>query len=356
MRLGLLCGFLFAWVSAFDAKAEFRVGILLPMTGPSAEYGVAMHNSIRLAVEDAPENFTSIRLILEDSRNDAKTAVAGFQKLSQMDHIDLLYLWGVAPCAAVLPIAESQQVPTIAQCYDATASLRRQFVIRFMNKTQDYMTVLSRELSRRGLKRSGVILSETPFIEEMYEGFQKTLAPENRIDLLGRYHLNEMDLRITVSKMRTGAYDSLGVFLALGQVAQFFRQAREQNLSLPSFGTISFESAQEARTAGGAMEGAFFAGNEVSPEFLTRYRSRFGEDSQNSFAAMAYEFVRLLGDLLASHSELSGKEAFQLFQKSEPRVGKAVPSLRFVDSVSEGKHFEFPLIIKTVERLQPEKK
>ena len=192
-----------------SAVAEFRVGLILPLTGPATEYGLSMKNSIELARLDNPQNFEKISYLLEDSKNDAKTAVSAFQKLVLRDKIQLLYIWGVAPCAAVLPLADIHKVPTIAQCYDERASAGRKYVIRFMNKTEDYMRVLTAALKAEGKERIGVILSETPFIEEMFEGFQRALQNGQKIDLVGRFHLSETDMRVAVSKLKNSKNDSL---------------------------------------------------------------------------------------------------------------------------------------------------
>lgn len=333
-----------------SAVAEFRVGLILPLTGPATEYGLSMKNSIELARLDNPKNFEKISYLLEDSKNDAKTAVSAFQKLVLRDKIQLLYIWGVAPCAAVLPLADIHKVPTIAQCYDERASAGRKYVIRFMNKTEDYMRVLTAALKAEGKERIGVILSETPFIEEMFEGFQRALQNGQKIDLVGRFHLSETDMRVAVSKLKNSKNDSLAVLLALGQVAAFFRQAREQNLNLPAYGTISFESGTEIRSAEGALEGAKFAGNVIRESYRDRYRERFSTESQLSFGALAYEFSRLVGELFSTEREWTANQILDGFRLRDDRLGVAVPWMRFVGGgeSNEGEHFEFPLEMRKV--------
>ena len=45
------------------------------------------------------------------------------------------------------------------------------------------------------------------------------------------------------------------------------------------------------------MDGAVFANNVVSDEFLEKFRNEVGNVSQVGFAALAYEFFKILSDM-----------------------------------------------------------
>ncbi len=339
-------------LAAEPPNKEFRVGLILSMTGHAAEYGEAMNSAILLARREHSDKFSRIRFFLEDSRNEARTAVSAFQKLENADKVHLVYVWGVAPCAAIHPIAEARKVPTVLQCYDRESSAGKRYIVRFMNDAESYMTKLAEELRRRGKKHTGVVLGETPYLEEMYDGFKHALiAPQEHV-LLGRYHANESDFRMSVSRARTADFDSIAVFLAVGQVAQFLRQAREQRILAPFYGTVSFENRREIEASLGGMEGAMFVGNAVKPDFAERFRKHFGAESQLSFAAMAYEFTVLVGELFGEADPLTKEEIITRFVDVPPRDGRAVKRYRFVESPEQGKYFDFPLTLKRVKGLR----
>lgn len=348
MRISILFLLLNMLLPLVAQAEKFRIGVIFPLTGSSAGYGEAMRNAIQLALEENPEAMHNLEFVYEDSRNDAKSALTAFQKLTAADGVNLIFVWGVGPCSAVIPLAEARKVPTVAECYTRQISAGKKYVLRFMNSTEDYMRVLTAELERRGFRRLGMVLSEMPFIEEMYDGLQKELRAGQALQLFGRYHLTESDLRLPVSRARNAQIDALGVFLSLGQLAPFFRQAREQSLQTPTFGLLSYEDRGEIVAAAGAMEGALFAGNRVREEFLAHYRKRFGGETQYSFAAISYEFALLSGELFRNDVPRDAGEILRRYELPDVRVGKAVPSMRFVDTPGEGKHFEFPLTIKFV--------
>ena len=96
--------FVFALVAASpktEVQAEFIVGAILPLSGRSADYGVAAKNGIELAREENPELFSNIRFLYEDSLYDGKTTITTFNKMKSIDKANLVFVWGHGPAEAV---------------------------------------------------------------------------------------------------------------------------------------------------------------------------------------------------------------------------------------------------------------
>ena len=344
-------------VAAASAFAEpplshhdrYAIGMVLPLSGPAADYGQAIVNSIELAKRDRPELFEKIDVRLENVPYDAKAAVTAFQKLVEIDHVDLIYAWGIVYCKALAPLAEAAGVILAAQCIDPTIGVNRPHVLRFMNYTDQYLEKTVDYLEHQGHRKLGVLLADNSYQEEMFLALQRALRPGQTATLVDRVPPHQMDFRPYLARLRGKDFDALGVFLMMGQTAQFFVQAREQHLNLPAFGTNVFESVTEVKAARGAMEGALFANNLVYAPYITRYQSEFGPPSQLSFGAPAYEFATLLGELVtASPKKLSPPELLAAFAAAPRREGKAAGPYQFRDTSTAGKFFEFPLVMKRV--------
>ncbi len=56
----------------------FRTGVIIPLTGPLAEYGGAISNGITLARETRPELFSSCEFTIEDSAYKTTQALSAF--------------------------------------------------------------------------------------------------------------------------------------------------------------------------------------------------------------------------------------------------------------------------------------
>ncbi|RIL05036.1 MAG: hypothetical protein DCC75_12070, partial [Proteobacteria bacterium] len=227
------------------SAAHFKVGVIVPLTGSLGDYGMAIYNSIELAKRDRPEVFDRVQFIFEDVQYDTKSAISAFHNLRQLQKIDLVYVWGVTFCKALAPLAEAVRLPMVGQCIDQEAASGRHFILRFMNYSSEYMLVQAEYLKQRGLNRIGIILADNSYLEEMYTALVENLLPGQRLEIIERIPITDMDLRTPISKAKFVEYDAVGVFLGPGQISQFYRQAREQSLSTPTFGTNFFESLSE---------------------------------------------------------------------------------------------------------------
>lgn len=267
---------------AEPARAHLRIGAILPLTGATADYGQSIQRSIELAQADSPESFRDINFIYEDVAYDPKLAVAAFHKLTSVDHVDAVYVWGIGACKVVAPLAQARSVPMIGQCIDPGTGRDRPSVLRFMNYTDEYLQTTARYLDSVGAKRLAIILTENPYLEEMEAALERNLRPGQTTTVLQRYPEKEMDFRAIISRLRTGGYDAVGVFLSAGQIATFYKQAREQGLAMRTFGTNYFESASEIAASDFSMDHAVFANNLVNPAFIQRFGVLHGSVSQSA--------------------------------------------------------------------------
>lgn len=329
----------------------FRIGVIIPLSGMAAEYGEVIRNSMELAKKDHPELLGHLSFVYEDVQYDPKLAISAFHKLRLVDKADLVYTFGVSFCKALAPIAEAAKFPLIGQCIDPNSSTGRHYVIRFMNYTDEYLAAQTKYLKARGLNRIGVILTDNPYLEEMYEALKRNLEPGQTLHLIERVLHSEMDLRAAIARARMQHHDVIGVMLAAGQISQFYRQAKQLNFSVPTFGTNFFESLTELGAAYGGMEGAVFAGHAVSEDFVKHYQARYGNLSQLSFGGPAYEFALLAGRLFPPlpHSPLSSEEILHRFRGAPQQHGTVCGPYRYVESAEAGGYFSFPIALKQVQ-------
>lgn len=336
---------------AIAAPAEpspIKVGLILPLSGPLAEYGVAVQNGITLAKSDSSDISKNCEFLVEDSKYDSNIAVSAFQKLSTLDKAPVIYNWGGPTSEAVSPLAARNNVAVFVWSADPSVSEGRPQVIRFANSGADYGGAMANYLKKKGYGRVGVVKTDNQYIEAIFRGL-KASGETLQIEEIDSYQPGDQDFRATVSKLKKRNYDALGVFLLSGQVAQFVNQIKAQGISAPLFGTDFFESMTEVRQSHGGLVGAVFANNEVSPKFVTTYVKRFGNDLQINHAANGYDFANLLckqlGSKLPGLSPLKIIEAFSNVTSFIGEQGEAP----FTISARDDKYFRFPVVIRKIE-------
>lgn len=76
------------------AQERFKIGVLLPLSGPVAEYGVATQHGFELAQQEDPEGFKNIQFLFDDTQYDSNKTVLSLQKLRLADGISAAFVWG----------------------------------------------------------------------------------------------------------------------------------------------------------------------------------------------------------------------------------------------------------------------
>lgn len=331
------------------AAPQLKVGVILPLSGSTAEYGTALKNGIDLAQSNFEKARNNIEFIYEDVEYSVPRAVAAFYKLVTQDKVALIYVWGVPFCEALAPLAEARKIALVGQCVNSTLTKDRKFVLRFMNHSEQYMKTFLEYAKTKSWKKVAVVYSENSYIVDLLKALQRVSEDGLEITIVDSYQPGQNDFRSTLAKLAPSKFDVLGVFLASGQIPNFYRQMRELNVNTPTFGTNFFDSIGEIKLAHGAMAGAIFSNNYFSSEFLASYENAFRNSSQVQWAALSYEFVHFLTLAQSRMGSYSANEVISALRTSTPEPTGAVGPFRFVQDDQAGDYFEFQLAMKMVE-------
>lgn len=112
-----LCILLLLAVSAQAEKTEIKIGVVAPLSGDTAVYGVDMGRIIPLveARMNAGSATHSYKIIVEDGQCGAgKAATSAAQKLLHVDHVNVLVTGCSGETLQVAPIAEREKIPLIS--------------------------------------------------------------------------------------------------------------------------------------------------------------------------------------------------------------------------------------------------
>lgn len=329
-----------------SADTGFQVGVIAPLSGPLAEYGLAAQNGIELARTQQPALFTKIKFIYEDSQWDAKTAISAFNKLRDASKVSLIFNWGNPTSEAIAPIAERNKFPLIGMTVDSGVVKGKEFVIRSTNSSKDFSDVLAKYLLKSSYRRIGIVLAENTYVQGLYDGLKAALRSEVEIEIIAKYNIQDQDFRSSVAKIRARQFDALGVFLISGQVSSFYRQLSSQGIAIPTFGTDFFESTTEIRLANGGMNGAVYPHLGVTDSFRATYVDRFGNDYQLAYAGNAFDMAMVIGRLFNSGNNFSSRQIIENLGSVSKTEGVG-GMFSFSDS-SDDPHFHFPVQLKQI--------
>lgn len=350
-----LCSISFpAILSAEVSKGRtIRVGFILPMTGPAADFGVAMKNAIQLALEDTRGTPITIEPIIDDAQYEVKNAVNSLASLWNVSKVDIVVVWGLGQCRAVAPVAEKQKIPLIAICLAPEVAASRPHVLRFQSSSDEYMKATTDWLKAAGARRIGVLLSENGYTEEMFAALERQIHSDQSISIVDRVPAVGQDFYSQVMKIRSARFDAFGLFLAVAQAGTFAKQMSLADKQPIVFGTNVIRSESEIVNAGGKLEGALVSDIRIQQSFVDRYVRNFKSEAQLGFAALAYEIVRLISNQTASvrDNEPLGQVVFDRIVSSGVQRSTVVGDYSIKSSPKEGNYAQFDLGMMRVKGL-----
>ncbi|MEZ4753758.1 MAG: ABC transporter substrate-binding protein [Bdellovibrionota bacterium] len=353
MRSTIIIFVLASVLSSITTLAEdlpkLKLGVIASFSGPLAEFGTAIQNGMKIAqLENNGEN-KILEIIYEDSKYDTKTAISNFKKLTAVDNVDLLYVFGGPMSESLSPLAESAKVPLFSTEYDTSHTIGRKYVMRFANNAEDYASALLSELRKKSIKKLGVFKCENQYHNTLVTALNNSLRGGESIELLGNFQPNETDFRSAISKMRGKDFDALGLYLLPGMQHAFLKQYAQQGFQHQLFGTDSFDSESEVLGVEKNVEGLLYANNYASDKFKKRYVEKYGNDRQLIHGVLGYEFVLLVLDLMQGAETLTSDKIISKFQTIKDRNSDA-GVYSYKNSAETGQYFNLPIAIRTINK------
>ncbi len=333
-------------------QAPLEIGVIVPLSGPLAEFGYAIKNGIELAQETTAAQASRVRFLFEDSQYRAQATLSAYRHLRNTRSVKVVFVFGSLPSAALAPIAEAEHVALFALDTEPATAAGRKFVVRFISRPEHFGRVLTDHLAQRGFKRIGIVLTENQYLRSMVQGLQDSLQPGQTLEVVTTVTPEETDFRTAVSRIRAGEYDAVGVLVLSGQIALLYRQLENQKVSFPTFGSDCFESTTEIESARGLMQNAVFANTAVSVEFRREYLTRYKNDLQINYAGLARDFAVLIADRIVG-TALEGTSAEIINELARPEPVQGVTGMfQFEENDAGDRFFKFPVVLRQVNGVQ----
>ncbi|MEI7463387.1 MAG: ABC transporter substrate-binding protein [Candidatus Taylorbacteria bacterium] len=325
-----------------------KVGVIAPLTSYMAEFGEATKNGIFLAEINSVKN-NKVQFIFEDSAYDPKKAISAYNKLANIDKVDMIIDWGSATTQAEASIVKNfPNIPLISISSMTSASVQNENIIRFFERPNTFANEAWGHLRKLGLKKIAIIKTQNQWLNSVYEEQVSQARSDESIDLVDDVvSFSDMDFRTAIAKIKNSKtkYDAVGVYLGSGQIGQFYKQASEVGLNVTTFGTDFFESQSDIDTAGGGMNGAFYPQYDVSPAFKDNYYKEYRNYNQIVYAGLAYDLAKII----IEKNEIKSGSTLMSYLKSVVNEPGVIGSYTYKTNSSDSdRYMQIPLHIKEV--------
>lgn len=221
--------------SAAQAQETVKVGLILPMTGPSASTGKQIDAAVKLyqAVNGTTVAGKKVEVILKDDTGVADITKRLAQELVVNDKVAFLAGFGLTPLAlAVAPIATQAKVPEIVMAAGtSTITEASPFIARTSFTLAQSSVPMADWSIKNSIKKVVTLVSDYgPGIDAEKSFAEKFKAEGGTIAESLRVPLRNPDFAPFLQKAADAKPDALFVFVPSGFGAQFVKQFVERGL------------------------------------------------------------------------------------------------------------------------------
>lgn len=283
-RLSRLCAVFFAIaVQVQNSQAEspnYTVGVVLPLSGSSAEFGQTARAAIELALEQLPlEDRGRVKVIFEDDGLVSSRSVSAGRKLIDIDRVNALITWSSSTALSLVGITESRKIPHLAIASDPAVSRGRRYTFTYWALPEDEAEQVYGYLVSKGKRRVGLLAVTHNGFLAIRSALEGIIAQRGGVSIVASEEVADsvLDFRSVVERMkRKGAIDAFIPMFFPGQLSVAVRQARGLGVEAQIVGFETFDNEHEIASANGALSNAVFAtGADPTPEFTRDFQARF---------------------------------------------------------------------------------
>ena len=305
--------------SADDANASgdaetIKIGMLAPLTGEVAEYGVAVANGVRLYVEEynaaGGMNGKQIVLVEYDEEGDSAKAVTGYNSLVDQGVAAIIGDVTTGPTVAVVVESQQDNMPMITASAtaaavtvdpDSGAVYENMFRSCFIDPFQgEKMATFAYE--ELGAKTAAILyntgIDYSVGLTEAFEAKAAELGLE--VVAVESYADGAVDFTSQLTNIAAKTPDVLFVPDYYSVVALVATQADAAGVTATMLGADGWDTVLQVVEDASLLEGAYYCAGyskndttEAVQDFIAAYEAKYGS-TPNMFAAQAYDAAAIL--------------------------------------------------------------
>jgi ABC-type branched-subunit amino acid transport system substrate-binding protein len=293
------------------AQEAIKIGTLVPLTGPLAEFGPNFRKAADLAAAHLQEAGLTLQLIHADDETSAIPAVAAARKLVDVDKVPAIV--GAAASGVTIPVAESVTIPNkVVQISNASTSpllsvlpadQGQDFLFRTCPSDALQGVVLGKLAVEQQYRTAAAIYVNNPYGEGLAEQFKKSFEKRGG-KVVAMVPHDEAPAPTYVAELRKATQDKPDVLAAIsypGHATIYLREALEGNYIKQFLFCDGTKSLEVVKALGGKnVEGMMGTApgsvlTDAYNVFVAEYGKAYGEVPPLPFMTNMYDAVLVIG-------------------------------------------------------------
>jgi len=282
--------------SGFAQAKPVNVGVVVPLSGANAQFGINSRNGIQLVADEINAagglkalGGAKINLIIADSTSTPTTAATVAQRLiSQNDVTAILGAFASSLTIAISEVTERRDIPLLTMSF-ADQITGRGFKNIFqvvakasvIGKAQfDYTAAIAATAGKK-IAKVAIMYEDTAYGTAQAKGLRAAATAANvEIVMDDAYPLGITDATPLINKLRASGADAVFPVSYLNDSLLIIRTMRQQQLTIPAIGgAAGYVIPDFEKGLGKFAEGVLSvdpSNYDQAPELTDRFRKRFG--------------------------------------------------------------------------------
>lgn len=278
------------------AAEPVNVGVIVPLSGPNAQFGINSRNGIQLvadeinaaggikAMDGAPINL----IIADATSNPTQAATVAQRMMSQDNVVAVLGAFASSLTLAISEVTERRGVPLLTMSFSDTITERGfKYVFQIVSPgsaigaaTFDYTVALAQQAGEK-LERIAIMFEDTAYGTSQSEGLRKAAeAAGITIVMDEAYPLGITDVSPLINQLRRSDAQVVFPVSYLNDSLLIVRAMRQQEIDIPAVGGAAGYIIPDFREGLGDLADDVLsitpAAYDQAPEYTERFRDRFG--------------------------------------------------------------------------------
>ena len=289
------------------ADSEIHIGLVNPLSGDNALYGVDQQRAMTMAFEEINAaggvNGAKLVLVEYDDQGDPQNTARGAQKMADDESIVAMVGSSLTSCTlALVPIIDdaglvdcvvSSSSPSLAKASD--------YFFRMAVQDAQVGPQMAKAILNKGYKDILVLYSNNDYGKNL-GGNLVTYAKENGGNIVDEieYNAADQDYSAIVTKVKSAGAEAIAICGTVTDSSLLISQMDQQGVDAYIIGATSLYNTHALEIAGDALEGVgcvsvYISTNpdEKVQEFVKKYNEKFNE-TPDAFAAMGYDMAYVL--------------------------------------------------------------
>jgi branched-chain amino acid transport system substrate-binding protein len=307
------------WVTG-DAVAQdkIRIGVIEPLTGPSAYDGQRVVKGIQLYANKANKEGgvlgRQIELVIVDNQNKPQESVNAFERLTTQDKVSaLICCWASSNTLAVMPRLDQAKVPLVVETSTSPkvtmpGAPGLHWTFRLLTHSGMEAKAHARYLAEQGHKKFAFIALNNDWGLSIIKEFgSQVKTVGGAVVAEEKYGLGEQNFLPFLSKVRTSGADALFINGDTQTLALMVKQAGEQGMKLTKIVATAGDLPEIVKIAGAPSSEGLYSidyydmnlDSPVSKEFVKLWKDAYpGESPSHQGPPSGYSAMMLLVDAI----------------------------------------------------------